>query len=162
MVGTYIAAAVPLLVALLEDPWKALWFLIFVIIYQQIENYLLAPRITAKTMQLHPAVAFGAALAGGSISGLLGAFMALPAAAVIQSTISTYLKRHEVVETELTREDAAVVEERESAADDDGSERGRDLRPTVRPMAAAGSLNVSRRAIDPVSCEPGTPRPPRP
>jgi predicted PurR-regulated permease PerM len=120
-VGTYIAAAVPLLVALLEDPWKALWFLIFVIIYQQIENYLLAPRITARTMQLHPAVAFGAALAGGSISGLLGAFMALPAAAVIQSTISTYLKRHEVVETELTREDAAVIEERESSADDDGS-----------------------------------------
>jgi predicted PurR-regulated permease PerM len=108
-------------VALLEDPWKALWFLIFVIIYQQIENYLLAPRITAKTMQLHPAVAFGAALAGGSISGLLGAFMALPAAAVIQSTISTYLKRHEVVETELTREDAAVVEERESASEDEGS-----------------------------------------
>ena len=43
VVGTYIAAAVPLLVALLEDPWKALWFLIFVIVYQQIENYLLAP-----------------------------------------------------------------------------------------------------------------------
>jgi predicted PurR-regulated permease PerM len=120
-VGTYIAAAVPLLVALLEDPWKALWFLIFVIVYQQIENYLLAPRVTAKTMQLHPAVAFGAALAGGSISGLLGAFMALPAAAVIQSTISTYLKRHEVVETELTREDAVVIEERESSAEDDRS-----------------------------------------
>jgi predicted PurR-regulated permease PerM len=121
VVGTYIAAAVPLLVALLEDPWKGLWFLIFVIIYQQIENYLLAPRITAKTMQLHPAVAFGAALAGGSISGLLGAFMALPAAAVIQSTISTYLKRHEVVETELTREDTAMIEERRSSAEDDGS-----------------------------------------
>jgi predicted PurR-regulated permease PerM len=119
VVGTYIAAAVPLLVALLEDPWKALWFLIFVIIYQQIENYLLAPRITAKTMQLHPAGAFGAALAGGSISGLLGAFMALPAAAVIQSTISTYLKRHEVVETQLTREDAVVMEKRSGSAEED-------------------------------------------
>ena len=105
VVGTYIAAAVPLLVALLEDPWKALFFLIFVLIYQQIENYLLAPRITARTMQLHPAVAFGAALAGGSIGGLMGAFMALPAAAVIQSTVSTYLTRHEVVENELTKED---------------------------------------------------------
>ncbi len=104
VVGTYIAAAVPLVVALLEDPWSALIFLIFVLVYQQIENYLLAPRITARTMALHPAVAFGAALAGGSISGLLGAFMALPAAAVIQSTVSTYLKRHEVVESELTRE----------------------------------------------------------
>jgi predicted PurR-regulated permease PerM len=110
VVGTYIAAAIPLLVALLEDPWAALFFLIFVLVYQQIENYLLAPRITARTMQLHPAVAFGAAIAGGSISGLIGAFMALPAAAVIQATVSTYLKRHEVVESDLTREDASEPE----------------------------------------------------
>ena len=103
VVGTYIAAAVPLLVALLENPWSALIFLIYVIVYQQIENYLLSPRITARTMQLHPAVAFFAALAGGTISGLLGAFMALPAAAVIQATVSTYLTRHEVLESELTR-----------------------------------------------------------
>ena len=125
VVGTYIAAAVPLLVALLGDPWTAALFLVFVLIYQQIENYLLAPRITARTMQLHPAVAFGAALAGGSISGLIGAFMALPAAAVIQATVSTYLKRHEVVETELTREDEEEIEEREQAmktATEDGGE----------------------------------------
>jgi predicted PurR-regulated permease PerM len=115
VVGTYIAAAVPLLVALLEDPWDAVFFLIFVLIYQQVENYLLAPRITARTMQLHPAVAFGAALAGGSISGLIGAFLALPAAAVIQATVSTYLKRHEVVETELTKEDEEEVAAREQA-----------------------------------------------
>jgi predicted PurR-regulated permease PerM len=119
VVGTYIAAAVPMLVALLEDPWKALIFLIFVVIYQQIENYLLAPRITAKTMQLHPAVAFGAALAGAALSGLIGAFMALPAAAVIQSTVSTYLKRHEVVESELTREDEIEVEEAKQEAEGD-------------------------------------------
>jgi predicted PurR-regulated permease PerM len=112
VVGTYIAAAVPLVVALLEDPWSGLIFVIFVLIYQQIENYVLSPRITARTMQLHPAVAFGAALAGGAINGLLGAFMALPAAAVIQATVSTYLTRHEVVETELTREDEALAAER--------------------------------------------------
>ncbi len=105
VVGTYIAAAVPLLVALLENPWSALVFLIYVVVYQQIENYLLAPKITAHTMALHPAVAFFAALAGGAVSGLLGAFMALPAAAIIQATISTYLTRHEVVESELTREE---------------------------------------------------------
>jgi predicted PurR-regulated permease PerM len=96
---------VPLLVALLSDPWSALYFLIFVIVYQQIENYLLSPRITAHTMQLHPAVAFGAALAGAAISGFLGALIALPAAAVIQATVSSYLTRHDVLETELTRED---------------------------------------------------------
>jgi predicted PurR-regulated permease PerM len=108
VVGTYIAAAVPLLVALLSDPWSALFFLLFVLVYQQIENYVLSPRITARTMQLHPAIAFGAALAGGLISGLLGAFMALPAAAVIQATVSSYLTRHEVLETDLTRERTEV------------------------------------------------------
>ncbi|HET7237179.1 MAG TPA: AI-2E family transporter [Actinomycetota bacterium] len=130
VVGTYIAAAIPLLVALLEDPWAALFFLIFVVVYQQIENYLLSPRITARTMQLHPAVAFGAAIAGGSISGLIGAFMALPAAAVIQATVSTYLTRHEVVETELTRQDEAPIEdlaqdEAEDEAEDDGASASR-------------------------------------
>jgi predicted PurR-regulated permease PerM len=129
VVGTYIAAAIPLLVALLVDPWSALFFLIFVLVYQQIENYLLAPRITARTMQLHPAVAFGAALAGGAVSGLIGAFMALPAAAVIQATVSTYLKRHTVVETDLTREDA----EHEEGSAEGGDERdGRLSRLTSR------------------------------
>lgn len=118
VVGTYIAAAIPLLVALLEDPIAAIVFVGFVVVYQQVENYLLAPRITARTMQLHPAIAFFAALAGGSISGLLGAFMALPAAAVIQATVSTYLTRHEVVESELTRES-------EPAPAADGATEGR-------------------------------------
>lgn len=123
VVGTYIAAAVPLLVALLEDPWAALFFTIFVLVYQQIENYLLAPRITARTMQLHPAVAFGAALAGGSINGLLGAFIALPAAAVIQATVSTYLTRHEVIESELTREDETTLSPAEIAGTDEDSDK---------------------------------------
>jgi len=114
VVGTYLAAAVPLLVALLSDPWSALLFLIFVVVYQQIENYVLNPRITARTMQLHPAIAFAAALAGASISGLLGAVMALPAAAVIQATVSSYITRHDVLETDLTRDAAAEQTARRS------------------------------------------------
>ncbi|HZP89894.1 MAG TPA: AI-2E family transporter, partial [Actinomycetota bacterium] len=120
VVGTYIAAAVPLLVALLSDPWSALFFLVYVLVYQQIENYLFSPRITARTMQLHPAVAFFSALAGGSLNGVVGAFLALPAAAIIQAIISSYLSsyltRHEVVETELTREIAPAEAREERAA----------------------------------------------
>jgi hypothetical protein len=74
-------------------------------------------------MQLHPAIAFGAALAGGSVGGLLGAFMALPAAAVIQATVSSYLTRHEVVEDELTRADhpadTTTAEAEDAAAEHD-------------------------------------------
>ena len=105
VVGTYLAAAVPLIVAVLEDPVDAAAFLVFVIIYQQIENYLLSPRIAARTMQLHPAVAFGAALAGASILGAIGAFLALPTAAIIQAFGSAYIHRHDVVDSELTNPD---------------------------------------------------------
>jgi predicted PurR-regulated permease PerM len=133
VVGTYIAAAVPLLVALLSDPWSALFFLVYVLVYQQIENYLFSPRITARTMQLHPAVAFFSALAGGSLNGVVGAFLALPAAAIIQAIISSYLTRHEVVETELTRE-IAPADAREERA---GAKRARLLDRLRRRGAGA-------------------------
>ena len=101
-VGTYIAGALPLLIALIDDPVSAIWVLGFVAVYQQIENYLLAPPVTAQTMDIHPAVAFGGVIAGASILGVVGALLALPAAATIQAFISTYVERHEVVETDLT------------------------------------------------------------
>ena len=102
VLGTYIGGVLPLLVALIESPPKALAVLGYVLVYQGIENYLLAPRITARTMELHPAVAFGAAFAGGSLMGVPGALMALPVAATIQALIGVYLQRHEVVESPLT------------------------------------------------------------
>jgi len=105
VVGTYIASVLPLLVALLEDPVDALIILVFILIYQQIENYVLSPRVTKHTMQLHPAVAIGSAVAGGSLAGPIGAFLALPAAAIIQASIGTFVDRHEVLESDLTSEE---------------------------------------------------------
>jgi predicted PurR-regulated permease PerM len=105
IVGTYIAAVVPLVAAFFSVGMpETLILLIYVLIYQQVENYLLAPRFQAKTMELHPAVAFGAALAGGAIGGLLWAFLALPFAATIQASASLYIQHHEVVEAQLLAE----------------------------------------------------------
>jgi predicted PurR-regulated permease PerM len=103
VVGTYIAGALPVVIAALNDPIDVIWTLAFIIAYQQIENYLLAPRITAHTMELHPAVAFGTVIAGAALIGPVGAVLALPAAAVGQAFISTYVQRHDVVESALTR-----------------------------------------------------------
>lgn len=101
-VGTYIGAIVPLVVAAVEKGLGALIaVLVFVAIYQQVENYLLSPRISAHIMELHPAVAFGAAIVGGSLFGVIGAFLALPAVAILQATVSTYVHRHELVTSEL-------------------------------------------------------------
>jgi predicted PurR-regulated permease PerM len=104
VVGTYIAGALPVLIALIHDPVDGIIALGLIVVYQQIENYLLAPRVTAQTMSIHPAVAFGAVIAGAGILGVAGALLALPAAAVLQAVISTIGERHEVVETELTQE----------------------------------------------------------
>ncbi|MCU0269332.1 MAG: AI-2E family transporter [Acidimicrobiales bacterium] len=106
-VGTYIAGFLPVLVAFLQDPVKGLWVLGFVVAYQQVENYLLAPRISARTMQLHPAVAFGAVIAGAGVLGGTGALLALPAAAMLQAIGSTYIERHPVVDSHLTAFPAA-------------------------------------------------------
>ncbi|MBK5331603.1 MAG: AI-2E family transporter [Ilumatobacteraceae bacterium] len=102
VVGTYIAGALPVLVQFVDSPPKALVILIFVILYQQVENYFLLPRITARTMDLHPAIAFGSAIAGGAILGAVGAVLAIPAAAMAQAVISNFGERHEVIDSHLT------------------------------------------------------------
>jgi predicted PurR-regulated permease PerM len=100
-VGTYIAGAVPVFIALLTDPLDAVWLIVWFVIYQQIENIWVSPRLTEKTMALHPAIAFGAAFIGGAIGGIVAAFLALPAAGVIQAAIQTYTQQYEVLETDL-------------------------------------------------------------
>ena len=102
VIGTYLAGALPILIALLNAPIAALALLIFFTVYQQLENYLFAPRVTARTMNIHAAVAFGSVIAGASLIGPVGALLALPVAAIVQAFLSAFLQRHEVVTSELT------------------------------------------------------------
>ena len=111
VIGTYIGGALPLLIALLNYPAKSIWVIGYLIVFQQIEIYVLAPRISAKTMAIHPAVAFGSALAGAEILGPVGALMALPAAAIIQAFVSSYVHRHELIDNALI---ASVMIEEEA------------------------------------------------
>jgi predicted PurR-regulated permease PerM len=96
-VGTYLGIALPALVALANEPSDALWVVVFGTVYQQVENYLLAPRITAQTVHMHPAVALGSVIVGGNLFGAMGALVAIPVVAVFQSLIETYGHRYELV-----------------------------------------------------------------
>lgn len=98
VIGTYLAGALPVLIALIESPSRGLWVLGFVIAYQQVENYVLLPRITARTMEMHVATAFGAVLVGSAVLGPVGALLALPAAATLQAFISSLVQVHEIDE----------------------------------------------------------------
>ncbi|UNO43782.1 AI-2E family transporter [Streptomyces sp. MST-110588] len=97
-IGTYLAGALPILIAFTVNPWYALWVFGFVVIYQQFENYLLQPRITAKTVDIHPAVAFGSVIAGTALMGAVGALIAIPATATLQAFLGAYVKRYEVTD----------------------------------------------------------------
>ncbi len=90
-IGTYVGAAIPIALTLaLEGLVPALIVLGYALVYQQVENYWLSPKISAKTMELNGGLAFGAALAGGALFGPLGAFIALPVTALIYSVITNY------------------------------------------------------------------------
>ncbi|MDT7841699.1 AI-2E family transporter [Streptomyces justiciae] len=97
-IGTYLAGALPMLIAFTVDPWYALWVLIFVVVYQQFENYVLQPKLTSKTVDVHPAVAFGSVIAGTALLGAVGALIAIPAVATLQAFLGAYVKRYDVTD----------------------------------------------------------------
>ena len=81
MVGATLGALVVALVALFVDPTKALIAVVYFVIYQQIENYVVAPRMMRRTVSVPGVVTVVAALAGGTLAGVLGALLAIPTAA---------------------------------------------------------------------------------
>ncbi len=107
-IGTYLAGALPMLIAFTVDPWYALWVLGFVVVYQQFENYVLQPKLTAKTVDIHPAVAFGSVIAGTALLGAVGALVAIPAIATLQAFLGAYVKRYDVMDDPRVQGEAAV------------------------------------------------------
>jgi predicted PurR-regulated permease PerM len=97
VIGTYIAGVLPLLITFIDSPPKALVVIIVIIVYQQLENFLVAPRVTARTMEIHPAIAFGSAIAGAALLGPVGAVLGLPVAAMSVALLASSGERHDVV-----------------------------------------------------------------
>ena len=83
LVGATIGALVVILVALFDSWQTGLGVTLYYLFYQQLENYVIAPRIMARTVSVPGAVAVIAALAGGALLGVLGALIAIPIAAGI-------------------------------------------------------------------------------
>lgn len=97
-IGTYLAIGLPAIIAAAAQPFDAVWVVLFGTAYQQIENYLLHPRITSRTVAIHPAVAFGSVIVGASLFGAVGALVSVPVVAVIQAIVETYGRRYELVQ----------------------------------------------------------------
>lgn len=85
-VGAMLGAAAAVLVAVFAGLPKVIATIIFFVIYQQVENYVIAPRIMKRTIQMSAAAVIVAVLIGGTLAGFPGALLALPAAAIIKVT----------------------------------------------------------------------------
>ncbi len=122
-VGTYIAIALPVVVGLTSDrPVLGLWVLIFAIAYQQVENLTLEPRISARAVDVHPAVSFASALLGAELFGISGATLGVPVAATLMAVFDIYKQRYAVSPETEERIAALVAEKAEEDAAKDAAE----------------------------------------
>jgi predicted PurR-regulated permease PerM len=97
-VGPAIGGAPAGLLALFShEPIDALWLLIAFTALQQIEGHIVAPNVFAQALRINPLLVIFALLMGGRLYGLVGAFIALPIAAMMRETV-VYLRRHLVLE----------------------------------------------------------------
>ena len=97
-IGSYLGGIIPAIVAVVNEPIDGLFVVIFVTIYQQIENYLLTPRVSSMTMNIHPAVAFASVIVFASFFGPVGALIGVPIAAAVIALVQTYGKRYELID----------------------------------------------------------------
>ena len=81
LIGATAGAAIVTLVALSDSATKALTVLVFFVLYQQVENYVIYPRVMRRAVDVPPALTVMAALLGGALLGVVGALLAIPLAA---------------------------------------------------------------------------------
>jgi putative heme transporter len=87
-IGPAIGAAPPVLISLFSgEPLDALWLTIAFTALQQIEGHIVAPNVFAQALRINPLLVIFALLLGGQIYGLIGAFIALPIAAVLRESV---------------------------------------------------------------------------
>jgi predicted PurR-regulated permease PerM len=107
-VGATLASLVGIAVALTVSVGLAVATLVFFVVYQGVENDLVAPRVFSRTVELSPIAAFLAVLVGAFAGGLLGAITALPVTAA-----GTVILRQALAERR--RDDPAPTETAASA-----------------------------------------------
>jgi predicted PurR-regulated permease PerM len=132
-VGAYIGAAPAVMVGFFQSTLTGVLVLVYFIVYQQIENYVIQPRIMKNAVNLSPAAVVVSTLVFGSLAGFAGALLALPAAATIKVVMVEVFLRDRVAEGDLAARATLEKHERaEAEAQAEASERARARRRLVR------------------------------
>ncbi|ACZ29248.1 protein of unknown function UPF0118 [Xylanimonas cellulosilytica DSM 15894] len=128
-IGTYISIALPVLVgALSPNPWLGLIVLGWGVLYQQVENLTFEPRISARAVNVNPAVSFSSVILGTSMFGVAGALLAIPVVAMLLALLDLYRTRYELVPA-LAEPGSAAAGDDDEPADDAGEATPQDEGP---------------------------------
>lgn len=97
-VGPAVGAFPPVVIAALSGhPIDAVWLIVAFTALQQLEGHVVAPTVFSQALRINPLLVIFALLFGGELYGFIGAFIALPIAAIVRETI-VYVRRHLEVE----------------------------------------------------------------
>ena len=128
LVGATLGAIIVGVVTLFSDfPIDTIVWVIFSVVYQQVENTVIQPRIQARAVAVHPLVVLISVLFGSTLFGVLGALLAIPVAAAIQITIREYVAFRNTPAEDLPP-DSEPAPPLEARADDASSTRADDDR----------------------------------
>lgn len=93
LIGNPVGALILVSVGLINSLSTGLVLLVAFTIYQQFENYVLQPRIQSKKLEVSPLTVIVAVLFGATLSGLVGALLAIPVAASLRILVNDYIAR---------------------------------------------------------------------
>ncbi|MBI3983741.1 AI-2E family transporter [Candidatus Microgenomates bacterium] len=94
MIGATLTGVVLVIVGLFQSLTIGIVLLVFYVLYQQFENYVLQPKIQARNVEISPLTVLVAAIFGVTLAGLLGALLAIPVAACIRILVKDYIEVH--------------------------------------------------------------------
>ena len=103
--GAFIGTAVGAFLILLESPIKAVWFVVFIIILQQLEGNLIYPRVVGKSVGLPGIWVLTAVTVGGGLFGVLGMLFSVPICSVLYVLFRNFVnKKNQEYKPEATEE----------------------------------------------------------
>ena len=117
LVGATIAGFLIGIVAAIHNfPGDLIVWVVYLIVYQQIENNVVQPAVYRRTVQLHPLLVIVAVLIGASLLGVLGALVAIPVAGAIQIVARDWWQSRSEQPSPLAPDGVAIIGEAPESA----------------------------------------------
>lgn len=158
IIGAFTAGVLSISVALVSNgPMNALFVLLLVIAVQQLEGNILQPILQSRAMGLHAAIVLLSVTVGGTLFGIIGAFLAVPVAAVIAVWLGYWAEMTALRAGEITADDIKIATQQSQTLDSRGAFLA--VRDHLAQMARRSGPSGSTRVPRPAEAQAETPGP---